>query len=293
MVRRYEEERWDLVVLSLGAGVQSSTLLLFLELGLVRPRPDCAIFADTGWEPADVYSHLDWLERQVTIPIHRVGIGNIRDAVLGGFSHSTRRKGQNVTVMPVFSGAGQMSVRQCTRDYKLTPINQKVRELLGYKPGERIRKGVSVLQYIGISEDEHTRKKDSGRKYIEHRFPLADELHYTRSDCKMWFEQRYPGRTLPRSACIGCPLHNGAEWWEMRKNRPEEFADAVEVDEALRRDGPRMKPRNETEDGLQYIHYSGKPLSEAITKPKYNDGGTLGLFSVDAMQNECEGMCGV
>ena len=293
MVRRYEDEQWDLVVLSLGAGVQSSTLLLLLDQEIVRPRPDCAIFADTGWEPAEVYRHLDWLEKRVSIPVHRVGIGNIRDAVLGSFSHSTSREGQNVTVMPVFSSAGQMSVRQCTRDYKLTPINQEVRKLLGYGPGERVRKGTKVLQYIGISEDEHTRKKDSSLKYLEHRYPLADELHFTRSDCKRWFEERYVGRTLPRSACIGCPLHNAGEWWEMKQERPEEFADAVEVDEALRRDGPRMKPRNDTEDGFQYIHHSGKPLSEAITRPKHNDGGTLGLFAVNPMENECDGLCGV
>ena len=26
------------------------------------PRRDCAIFADTHWEPPSVYAHLEWLE---------------------------------------------------------------------------------------------------------------------------------------------------------------------------------------------------------------------------------------
>ncbi len=37
--------------LSLGAGVQSTTLALLAVEG-VLPMPDVAIFADTGWEPA-------------------------------------------------------------------------------------------------------------------------------------------------------------------------------------------------------------------------------------------------
>ena len=35
-------------VLSLGAGVQSTTLALMAAHGEIGPMPDCAIFADTG-----------------------------------------------------------------------------------------------------------------------------------------------------------------------------------------------------------------------------------------------------
>ena len=70
--------------LSLGAGVQSSVLALLLsrqyhDLGLLDyPTPDCAIFADTGWEPQYVYEHLDWLESQLSYPLIRVSAGNIK-----------------------------------------------------------------------------------------------------------------------------------------------------------------------------------------------------------------------
>lgn len=40
------------VILSLGAGVQSTTLLLMALHGELEPIPDCAIFADTGAETA-------------------------------------------------------------------------------------------------------------------------------------------------------------------------------------------------------------------------------------------------
>lgn len=68
-------------VLSLGAGVQSSTVFLMSCRG-VLPKVDCAIFADTQWEPKEVYEHLAWLEemgRQHGIPVHRVTAGNLRD----------------------------------------------------------------------------------------------------------------------------------------------------------------------------------------------------------------------
>src|ERR1700716_1219223 len=49
------------VILSLGAGVQSSTLALMSVGGFLPAsfsRPVAAVFADTGWEPAAVYAHL-------------------------------------------------------------------------------------------------------------------------------------------------------------------------------------------------------------------------------------------
>jgi 3'-phosphoadenosine 5'-phosphosulfate sulfotransferase (PAPS reductase)/FAD synthetase len=68
-------------VLSLGAGVQSTTLALMAAAGEIE-APDCAIFADTGWEPKAVYQHLDRLERCLPFPVHRVSKGNLRDDVI-------------------------------------------------------------------------------------------------------------------------------------------------------------------------------------------------------------------
>lgn len=73
-----------ITVLSLGAGVQSTTLALMAVEG-VLPKPDAAIFADTGWEPKRVYDHLNRLGKaldEAGIPLHRVSRGNLRDDVL-------------------------------------------------------------------------------------------------------------------------------------------------------------------------------------------------------------------
>ena len=54
--------------LSLGAGVQSTVLALMAERGEYGlPKPDVAVFADTGWEPPSVYEHLDWLSGSAVV----------------------------------------------------------------------------------------------------------------------------------------------------------------------------------------------------------------------------------
>src|ERR1044071_2948948 len=69
-------------VLSLGAGVQSTTLALMAARNEFSDPLDAAIFADTGWDPAAVYRHLDWLETQLPFPIYRVSAGNIKEGIL-------------------------------------------------------------------------------------------------------------------------------------------------------------------------------------------------------------------
>lgn len=73
-------------VLSLGAGVQSTTLALMAAHGEVGPIPDCAIFSDTGCEPKAVYDHLTWImsPNVLPFPIHIVSAGNIRDDLIAG-----------------------------------------------------------------------------------------------------------------------------------------------------------------------------------------------------------------
>lgn len=78
-------EKPDLVLASLGAGVQSTTLALLSAAGDL-PKLDGAIFADTGWEPDAVYRHLDRLEQEILIPagipLYRVSRGNLHDDLL-------------------------------------------------------------------------------------------------------------------------------------------------------------------------------------------------------------------
>lgn len=60
-----------ITVLSLGGGVQSTALALMAERGIIE-RPVAAIFADTGDEPMSLDTHLEWLQGQISFPIHKV-----------------------------------------------------------------------------------------------------------------------------------------------------------------------------------------------------------------------------
>src|SRR5207245_7574549 len=80
-------------ILSLGAGVQSTTVLLIALHGEFPERLNCAIFADTGWEPQAVYHHLDWLEgkaREGGIRVHRVSSGNLHQDLLDAAQGKSR-----------------------------------------------------------------------------------------------------------------------------------------------------------------------------------------------------------
>ena len=114
--------------LSLGAGVQSTVLALMAERGEYGlPKPDVAVFADTGWEPPSVYEHLDWLQEQLSFEVVRVKAGNIKDNILEG----TSPDGSNYLGIPAFlingDGSTAVAARQCTSKYKVRPINRYLR----------------------------------------------------------------------------------------------------------------------------------------------------------------------
>ena len=62
-------------ILSLGAGVQSTTLALMAERGLIE-KPVAAIFADTGDEPPNIHDHLERLKGMLSFPVYTVTQGN-------------------------------------------------------------------------------------------------------------------------------------------------------------------------------------------------------------------------
>ena len=265
-------------VISLGAVVQSTTMALMAAHGEIGPMPDCAIFADTRWEPKAVYDHLDWLETELPFPTYRVSAGNIRDDHIAGVNTT----GQKFASMPLFTSAdGSMARRQCTKEYKIVPIRRKQRELLGVEPRRRVPKGIVVEQWLGISTDEAGRIKPSRDKWQINHWPLID-ADMSRQDCIKWFDGKYPGRQLSKSACIGCPFHSDSSWRDKRDNDPVSWADAVEFDAAVRHKGGGGGLEHQ-----KFLHRACIPLDE-VDLDTAEDHGQLNFFI-----NECEGMCGV
>lgn len=267
-------------VLSLGAGTQSTVMALMAERGEGLEKPDIAIFADTKWEPPHVYKHLDWLESQLSYKVIRVSAGNIRENVLAGVTPD----GNKFLDMPVFlvnaDGTKSVAARQCTNHYKITPIHKKLREILKLEPGRRAPKDVQVEMWMGISADESHRVKPSRDEWITNRYPLI-EMDLTRAQLYDWFARRYPGRVLPRSACVGCPYHTNMEWKWLKENDPESFNDAVFVDRAMR-EIPQVRG---TLRGTGYLHNERRSLDSV-------DFDAVQDYD-DFMASECEGLCGV
>ena len=263
-------------IISLGAGVQSSTMALMAAAGEITPMPKCAIFADTQAEPKSVYTWLDWLEKQLPFPVYRVTKGSLSGAALKMRTTKDGRKFTR-TDIPFFTLSannqiGKILNRACTKDYKLLPIQQKQREVAGIKRGQ---KSVGVISWIGISLDETIRMKDAREPWQQNRWPLV-EMKMRRGDCLKWIEKHhYP--TPPRSACVFCPYHNDKEWKRLKTEEPDEFEKAVQFEKA----------NTQNFASTPFLHRSCKPLSEVDFSTE-EERGQLNMFN-----NECEGMCGV
>ena len=279
--RKYLKGNQPLVVLSLGAGTQSTVMALMAEQGYNgMPKPDLAVFADTSWEPPAVYKHLEWLKSQLSYEVVTVSAGNIKEDLLSG----RNPRGHRFMDIPAYltepDGKASVSKRQCTSDYKLDPIKTELRQRLGLQRGRRAPKSSQVEMWLGISADEIARQKPSRDEWITNRWPLIEQ-GYNRAQLYQWFQDRYPDRELPRSACIGCPYHSNSEWKQLKEHDPKSFAEAVFVDRALR-ELPHLR---ELSKGTAYLHRTRKPLDEVdfSNTKDYNE----------AIQEECEGLCGI
>ena len=272
-------------VLSLGAGVQSSTCLL-LSLAGELPRLDAAVFADTGWEPRAVYEHLDRLEAAAQasgVPVYRVSAGNLRSDALDPDHHFAS--------LPLYvrrhDGGRGMIRRQCTREYKLAPIRRQVRRL--YEQAGR----PPVDQWLGISLDETHRMRASDVHYITLRYVLV-ERRMTRADCQRWLDA-HGWQGVPRSSCIGCPYHSDRQWVELRDRSPAEWADAVGFDRAIRHGHPAAIHKAALR-GKAFLHQSLRPLDQVDLAPPTGvgrPGADAGADEADGFGNECQGVCGV
>jgi hypothetical protein len=136
-----------------------------------------------------------------------------------------------------------------------------------------------VRRWYGISHEERQRMRLSDDEFAVNWYPLVEQ-RMTRHLCLEWLrEHGYP--EAPRSACIGCPYHNNREWRDMKENRPEEWADAVAFDKAIRNCGGTR--------GQVFIHAQRVPLDEANLWTDQDERQKTLLPMID----ECSGMCGV
>jgi len=253
-------------IISLGAGKQSSYMLLTALGGAYKYKPDLAIFADTGCEPQYVYDYLYWLKNYVKdkydFDIVIVSAGDLMRDTIDFINGKNNRSAS----LPFYLSSGGMIRRQCTGDYKIAPIKRYYQE---------IRNDAKIRQWIGISLDEIQRVRDSFAKYIENYYPLI-ENRVTISEIINWFaiqDIKLPGK----SSCIVCPFHSNNYWRRFKKEYSDEFQEACDFDEQI-----RNHPKLESQC---YLHRTLKPLRDIDFSYEPS------LFP--ELIEECDGLCGL
>lgn len=258
-------------IISLGAGVQSSTMALMAAAGEIAPMPVAAIFADTQHESIATYQYLEELEALLPFPVWHVTKGDLATYLTTPY---TNRKGEvNARGLPAFAlqpdGSQGLIPKNCSREFKSDQVQKKITFAMR-------RHGVkSAFQWIGISLDEISRMRDDRRPTVQNRYPLIEE-RMNRGDCLAWID-RHGFKRPPRSACVFCPLRDNSQWRELSES---EFKFAIQFERSLQlahKDMPYVP----------FLHRSMRPLSQVDFSTE-EERGQLDMFN-----NECEGMCGV
>jgi len=188
-------------VLSLGAGVNSTALLVLKAKGKVHF--DCAVFADTGGEHPETYRYL----QEVITPFcleHNIELVRVKSKKPPLYEHYFSKN-----IIP------SRRWRHCTDHYKIRPLKKFA---LSKFPDEQIQ------FLIGFATDEaHRVKEGCGNSY-----PLI-ELGVDREGCKTII--REAGLPLPiKSGCYFCPFTKKSGWLNLLKSHKNLFVKAEELE---------------------------------------------------------------
>ena len=179
-----------LTVISLGGGVQSTVMALMASEDAFDRTPDCAIFADTHWEPPSIYEASGMAQRPAELPPVR----------RGQRTQPPRRRESPHQPLGLTKLCGHPRLPQGTRRRGRRHRPQAVhRQLQDYDPsnagyascsdsgrGSRVPAGTGVELWLGISTDEIIRVKTSRDRWMTNRYPLI-EAGMSRRDCLDWW----------------------------------------------------------------------------------------------------------
>lgn len=280
-----------LTVMSFGAGQQSSALaLLALQnddrlLQHTEGRtPDLYLFADPGDERDDTYKNVDRFKRLAEQHGKQfVVLENKHTLSEGVLLALNEKKGRHNEALPVFvkrqksnnEWTRMIARRQCTSSTKIKLLERHI------KKRKKEHDHTHVYHWLGISFEEMQRMKSSVDSWRTYEHPLVD-MKWTRGQV-IEYLQRNGFFDIPHSACVFCPFQSDRQWAELKKQDPDGWKKAVQVDKHIR----ETLQRHGNYAGLKGIdiglHKSFKPLDQI----DFSDN-QLSLFS-----NECAGVCGV
>jgi len=152
--------------------------------------------------------------------------------------------------IPVRMDNGSPGTRSCTRDFKIRVVGKWLK-----KHGARAHTPATVC--IGISTDEITRVSNKRVEPYENPvYPLID-LGLDRSRCMTIIKEA--GLPVPpKSSCFFCPYHRPTMWSEMRRDEPELFWKAAELEATLNQRREKIGKDN------VYLTRFARPLPLAV-----------------------------
>jgi hypothetical protein len=183
------------------------------------------------------------------------------------------KEGSRSLPIPVRMSNGAPGTRSCTADFKIKVIGRWLKA-----NGASAAAPATVA--IGISLDEIERANARrAMPYEQIVYPLLD-LRIRRADCPAII--RAAGLPLPpKSACWFCPFHKTARWTDMRRERPELFESACQLEDLLN------ARRDQLGKDHVYLTRFGAPLRDVIP-----DAGVLPLDFDSEASGECDsGWC--
>lgn len=255
-------------VVSYGGGVQSTALLVLAARGEIDFPT--FMFANVG----DDSEHPDSLRyvREVAAPyaarhgvelleLHKVyHRGPQKGAPATLYERLTRPGSRSIPIPVRMSGTGAPGTRPCTADHKIRVVARELK-----------RRGATAdnpaIVAIGFSVDEIERAKPGvdPREPVQVRtHPLLD-LGLRRSDCMNVITDA--GLPVPgKSSCWFCPLHDQEAWRRLKRQTPDLFAKACDLENTLNR------RRSVLGRDPVWFHRSLRPLADSIDDQMTLDG---------------------
>lgn len=247
-----------LTVISYGGGVQSTAMLVLAAQGKLGVDVDAALFANVGDDsehPATLRyvreTAIPWAAER-GLPVHelkRVKRDGSTETLWGRLMKPESRSLPIPVRMP---DTGAPGTRSCTKDFKISVVGKWLKQ-------NGASKDNPATVCIGISTDEITRVSNKRvEPYERPVYPLID-LGLDRSACQRVIQEA--GLPVPgKSSCFFCPFHRPQTWAEMRRDEPELFLKAADLEATL------IARRLELGKDPVYLTRFGVPLEIAISE---------------------------
>lgn len=229
----------DTQVWSCGGGTQSGAMAALIADGNL-PVPDLCLMVDTGRERSGTWQFVDGFIRPqleiaglelTVIPSSQfatVGLyGTNGDVLIPGFTDRDGAVGR----LPAF----------CSNEWKRRVAMRYLRSL-----------GVKTCSlWYGISADEPSRIRTPDTAWIKHVYPLIFTIRMWRINCVEKIRSKGWYGVIPHSACWTCANASDEEWDDMKRNWPQDFLSACELEKEVQTTDPHF-----------WLHPSCKPLGE-------------------------------